>query len=59
MKIERDMGGLLPLHRPRLVGVKAQSLRLVLEHRREPYDQFRRGAHLNSCSSPTLKQYGR
>ena len=33
---EKDVSGLLFLRRPRLVGVKTQSLRLVLEHRSEP-----------------------
>jgi hypothetical protein len=31
---EKDVGGPLPLRRPRLVGVKTQSLRLVLKHRK-------------------------
>jgi hypothetical protein len=38
---EKEVGGLLPLHRPRLVELKTQSLRLVLEHQRERYDQLR------------------
>ena len=53
---EKDVGGMLPLRRPRLVGMKTQSLRLVLEHRKEPYDQMRCGAHLNSFSSLTPEQ---
>ena len=32
-------------------------LRLVLEHRKEPYDHFRCGARLKSFTSPTPAQY--
>jgi hypothetical protein len=40
-----------------LVGEKAQWLRLVLEHRKERYDHFRCGAHLEFFTSPTPEQY--
>jgi hypothetical protein len=43
-----DVGGMYPVRRPQLVGVKTQSLRLVLKRRKETHDQSRCGAHLNS-----------
>jgi hypothetical protein len=51
------VGGLLRL--PPTVGWREDALlRLVLHHRKEPYDHFRCGAYLDSFSSPTLKLYG-
>src|ERR1017187_8789084 len=38
------VGGIYPLHRPRVGWREDAVLRLVLEHRKEPYDKYRCGA---------------
>jgi hypothetical protein len=58
MAIREESGRHISVAPPTVGWREDAVLRLVLEHRKEPYDHFRCGARLNSFSSPTLKLYG-